>query len=181
MLKALATTLFLSIFISMPLKASSQIASPAGEIPYVVCDKEKSTQTAGPRIAAERLRIERQDCSKDDGFARQGSSAPSSTLCPAMKEAEGPLDLTGNSGSKSIPDDKLQMQPLSSGLRAGFPAEGLFMRWRKNYVNPTLCRMFGCNGSCASLGMGCTMNPRALDVFFDECCNLEASNQPKIN
>jgi len=57
-------------------------------------------------------------------------------------------------------------------LLSALPAEGLFARWRNEFVNPTMCPVRLCHGSCAKTQMGCknikTMIDSLLDAYIPE-------------
>lgn len=57
-------------------------------------------------------------------------------------------------------------------LTSALPSEGLFIRWRNEFVNPTMCPIRLCHGSCAKTSMGCknikTMIDSLLDAYIPE-------------
>lgn len=96
------------------------------------------------------------------------TAASTSTLTPAGSSPDACCG-TAACGSPVCADKDLQMYiPLSSAL----PAEGLYTRWRNEFVNPTMCPIRLCHGTCAKTQMGCknikTMIDSLLDAYIPE-------------
>lgn len=62
--------------------------------------------------------------------------------------------------------------PEAAFLTNSLPSEGLFARWRNEFVNPTMCPVRLCHGTCAKTSMGCknikTMIDSLLDAYIPE-------------
>lgn len=52
-------------------------------------------------------------------------------------------------------------------LSCALPQEGLFARWQAEFINPTLCPVRLCHGSCAKSQMSCKFIKPMLDSLLD--------------
>jgi hypothetical protein len=91
---------------------------------------------------------------------------------PSSKPADTGADAccgTAACGSPVCTDKELEE---NISLVSALPAEGLFARWRNEFVNPTMCPIRLCHGSCARTSMGCknikTMIDSLLDAYIPE-------------
>lgn len=69
-------------------------------------------------------------------------------------------------------------QELALLLTSSLPPDGLYARWRAEFVNPTMCPILLCHGSCAGSTMSCknikTMIDSLLDAYIPEEPPIEA-------
>ncbi len=95
---------------------------------------------------------------------------------PAEKPVSGGVSSTccGSTACGVDCSDIPQTKSLSSSL----PPDGLYARWRAEFVNPTMCPILLCHGSCAGSTMSCknikTMIDSLLDAYIPEDPPLEA-------
>jgi hypothetical protein len=148
------------------------------------------TLAATAALADESLRIARpQRGEGPERSERSGTSERPERRLPAGSEAVNNSEASGasaaTSASKSPPpknssaDSCCGSSPCSepsaaedSLLTNSLPAEGLYTRWRNEFVNPTMCPIRLCHGSCARTSMGCknikTMIDSLLDAYIPE-------------
>jgi hypothetical protein len=103
---------------------------------------------------------------------------------PVAKSAERPSEkpVSGGvsstcCGSTACGVDCSDLPPTKS-LSSSLPPDGLYARWRAEFVNPTMCPILLCHGSCAGSTMSCknikTMIDSLLDAYIPEDPPLEA-------
>jgi len=56
---------------------------------------------------------------------------------------------------------------LLEGINCPLPPPGLFEQWRAEFVNPTLCPILMCHGSCRRSQMSCKFIKPLLDSLLD--------------
>lgn len=101
--------------------------------------------------------------------ATAGTTAPQ-TEQPSRKpvSAEVSKPCCGSTACGADCTDLPEIKSLSSSL----PPGGLFARWRAEFVNPTMCPILLCHGSCAGSSMSCknikTMIDSLLDAYIPE-------------
>lgn len=100
----------------------------------------------------------------------------------AVPEAKSATDACCGSSACGSPicgdkDAPVYVVPLSSSL----PAEGLYARWRNEFVNPTTCPIRLCHGSCAGSQMGCKSVKTMIDSLLDAYIPEEPSVQAVLN
>lgn|GEM_PF-4443740 len=101
----------------------------------------------------------------------EASGASAATSADAKAVSPPPKNSSADSCCGSIPcsDPSVAEDTL---LTNSLPAEGLYNRWRNEFVNPTMCPIRLCHGSCARTSMGCknikTMIDSLLDAYIPE-------------
>ncbi len=102
--------------------------------------------------------------------------ADKSVAKPAEKPVSGGVSSTC-CGSAACGVDCSDI-PQTSSLSSSLPPDGLYARWRAEFVNPTMCPILLCHGSCAGSTMSCknikTMIDSLLDAYIPEDPPLEA-------
>lgn len=95
---------------------------------------------------------------------------------PSVKHVEKPASGTC-CGSTACGVDCSDI-PHTKSLSSSLPPDGLYARWRAEFVNPTMCPILLCHGSCAGSTMSCknikTMIDSLLDAYIPEDPPLEA-------
>jgi hypothetical protein len=113
-------------------------------------------------LAEESLRIAR----PSTGTTGTTGTTATSTEQPATSQVSKPC-----CGSTACGADCTDL-PQIKGLSSSLPADGLFARWRAEFVNPTMCPILLCHGSCAGSSMSCknikTMIDSLLDAYIPE-------------
>lgn len=127
-------------------------------------------------LAEQSLRIARPVSGGATGTTKTTGAAASSTE-PSTKKpvpSEVSKPCCGSTACGADCTDLPQVKSLSSSL----PADGLFARWRAEFVNPTMCPILLCHGSCAGSSMSCknikTMIDSLLDAYIPEDPPLKA-------
>jgi hypothetical protein len=110
-------------------------------------------------------------------ISRPQQPAPVATPATKPVSAEVSSACCGSTACGVDCSDLSEIKNLSSSL----PPDGLFARWRAEYVNPTLCPIRLCHGSCARSSMSCKFIKPILDSLLDAYIPEEQPVQALLN
>ncbi|MBA3856226.1 MAG: hypothetical protein C0507_04890 [Cyanobacteria bacterium PR.3.49] len=68
-----------------------------------------------------------------------------------------------------------------SALTSSLPAEGLFARWRTEFINPTVCPVRLCHGSCKRSSISCRIVKTKIDSLLDAYIPEEVPVEALLN
>ncbi|HNB24810.1 MAG TPA: hypothetical protein PKZ32_20480 [Candidatus Melainabacteria bacterium] len=124
--------------------------------------------------ADEALRIARPQRNASPVQAPSTDRAASSETVDSQSVEEKKMEAGGSCCGSSDGPTPSESVSLSSAL----PPEGLYTHWRNEFVNPTMCPVRLCHGSCAKTSLGCknikTMIDSLLDAYIPEEQPIEA-------
>ena len=69
----------------------------------------------------------------------------------------------------------------TAGLTSALPAEGLYARWQAEFINPTVCPVRLCHGSCKRSSVSCKTVKTKIDSLLDAYIPEEVPVEALLN
>jgi len=142
--------------------------------------------SANASNAQDTFRIERPTRSQAPAVQVPAAQSPASQV--SAPQSQSPEIVTGQSAPVSSLSQSSDCQNPCCSLNAPsfvlsspLPSEGLYARWRAEFINPTTCPVRLCHGSCKRSSVSCRSIKTKIDSLLDAYIPEEVPVEALLN